>query len=76
MLSYIYRLMCEFEQQHGMAPNLLYLNPVHLQHLKEGLAEGISLQSIYDLLKMELVVNYDTRHPNVIWSHSAARMAG
>ena len=76
MLSYIYRLMLDFERQHGMAPNLLYLNPIHLQHLKDGLAEEISLQEIYDFLKMELVVNSDTTHPYVIGTHSVVRMAG
>lgn len=30
MLSYIYRQIREFENQHGILPNLLYINEEHV----------------------------------------------
>ncbi len=34
MLSYIFRLAMNFEHEHGLRPNLLYINPAHMAQLK------------------------------------------
>jgi hypothetical protein len=33
MLSYILYLMQEFERNHGAAPNVIYINPMHFEAL-------------------------------------------
>jgi len=75
MLNYIYRLIRDFEREHGIQPNLLYINPVHLQHLKDSLDETYDFQSIRNLLKMELIIIQDTVHPHVAWAQCAQRVA-
>jgi hypothetical protein len=76
MLSFIYRLIRDFEQEHGIHPNVLYINEVHARHLKYGIAEHYSYQAIRDLLRMELVISRETIHPHVAWTASLARQAG
>jgi hypothetical protein len=73
MLSYIYRLIRDFEQEHGIHPNLLYLNQFHASHLKQGLDERFSFQAICDLLRLELIIDQDIMHPHVAWTQSAQR---
>ncbi len=75
MLAFVYRLVAEFKHEHGMHPNLLYLNPEHARHLQAALDAGFSYQSMVKLLRMELVINTDTIHPRVAWAQSAARIA-
>ena len=75
MLSYIYRLIRDFEQQHGIQPNLLYLNELHAKHLKAGFAEQYSYQAIRDLLQMELIISKETIHPHVAWSSTVHKKA-
>jgi len=75
MLSYIYRLIHNFEQTHQFLPNLLYLNPVHMQYLQDGVAQNYTLQTINDLLGMELIINRDVVHPHVAWTQTARKRA-
>ena len=74
MLGYIYRLVSDFEHEHGIHPNLLYLNQFHSEHLKTAFAEDFSLPRIMQLLDMELVIENDIMHTHVAWTHSAQRM--
>ncbi len=76
MLSYIVRLVQEFEQEHGVHPNLLYLNEQHLQHLQEGLREGNNLQRVRDILHMDIVLTRESVHPHVLWTQTAYQLAG
>lgn len=69
MLSFIYRLVREFEKEHGIHPNLLYLNPTHLQYLREQLARDTQLDDIVRLLGMEVMVSAEAIHPHVVWTH-------
>lgn len=76
MLSYIYRLIRDFEQEHGIHPNLLYLNSNHIEHLKMAFADGYSLQQIMAMLGMELIIEEDIMHPHAVWTTLAqTRMA-
>ena len=75
MLSFIYSLIRNFEQEHGIHPNVLYINEVHAHYLKTGFAEHYSYQAIRDLIRMELVISRETVHPNVAWTASIARQA-
>ena len=75
MLGYIYRLIRGFEQEHGVQPNLLYLNRIHSEHLKTAFDEKLSLGQIMDLLEMEMVIDAEIMHPHVAWTQSAQRVA-
>lgn len=74
MLGYIYRLVRDFEHEHGIHPNLLYLNQFHSEHLRTAFAENYSMSLIMDLLDMDLVIENDIMHPHVAWRHTAQRM--
>lgn len=75
MLAYIYRVVREFEQTHGMHPNLLYLNRAHSEHLQATFTEGYTLGQIMAQLQMELIIDQDIVHPHVAWTQVAQRMA-
>lgn len=75
MLAYIYRMVHEFEHKHGIHPNLLYLNRLHSEYLKQSFANGYTLGQIMDELQMELILDAEVVHPHVAWTHSAQRMA-
>jgi len=70
MLSFIYRLVRHFEKEHGIRPNLLYLNPTHLNSLREQLNACHQLDEIVELLGMEIVITRETMHPHVAWASS------
>ena len=75
MLSFIYNLVSNFESSHGLRPNLLYLNPLHLQYLTDGFAEDYDLFRIMDLLQMEIIVEDEAVHPHVAWMRNAGKTA-
>ncbi len=75
MLGYIYRLVTSFEREHGMRPNLLYINQEHLLHLKSSFDERFSMQQIMYMLKMELIIDQGSVHPHVCWTQVAQRKA-
>lgn len=68
MLSYIYRLINDFEQEHGIHPNLLHLNRLHIEHLNAAFDAGYSLERIMNVLDMELIIQEDIMHPHVAWT--------
>ena len=75
MLSYIYRLVDHFQSQHGVEPNLLYVNELHMSELKKSFASSETTQSITELLRMELIISCDITHPHVAWTQTAHRIA-
>jgi hypothetical protein len=75
MLSYIFRLIDHFQRQHGVEPNLLYLNELHMLELRKAFSSGQTMQSITDLLGMELILSREISHPHVAWTQTAHRIA-
>ncbi len=73
MLSFIYRLVQDFEKEHGLAPNLLYLSPMHLHTLKSQLDSGEQLDDLISLLGMEIIITNEAVHPHVAWSQVSGR---
>ena len=71
MLGFIYRLVSEFEHEHGIRPNLLYLNRFHLAKLTAAFDHDFSMAQIMELLKMELIIENEMMHPRVVWSQVA-----
>lgn len=75
MLAYIYRLVTHFEKEHGMHPNLLYINQDHLQHLKSSFDARYSITEIMSILNMEVTIDQNSVHPHVCWTQVAHRAA-
>jgi hypothetical protein len=75
MLSYIYRLAMNFEQEHGLRPNLLSINPAHLAQLKETFPDPADFANILRLLEMELIIDREIVHPQVAWSSATRQRA-
>lgn len=75
MLAYIYRLVISFEQEHGMHPNLLYINQDHLEHLKAAFDSRFTIYEIISMLNMEVIIDNGSVHPHVCWTQMASRIA-
>jgi len=75
MLSFIHRLARDFELEHGIHPNLLYLNRFHAEHLKAAFDADYSMSQILDLLGMELIIENDITQPHVAWTQAARRVS-
>ena len=67
MLSFIYRLLDDFEQEHGYRPNVLYLSPEHCAHLREAFSPGLDMADIRRHLGLEIVLDASLAHPRVAW---------
>jgi len=75
MRDYLSRLVTGFENAHGIHPNLLYINPHHIDQLTGSFGEQYSLQQIMEELRMELIIDTYTTHPHVCWAETANRQA-
>lgn len=76
MLSFIYRIAAEFKQQHGVPPNLLYLNPRHLQRLLDEFEAENDFEFITRFLGMDILVFPGHPHPQVAWKDHATAIPG
>ena len=72
MLSHLYRTASDFEQRHGVTPNLLYLNYSHFEQLQRALAGLRDRAALLQRLDMALVLQQDVAHPRVAWSQRRA----
>jgi len=68
MLSFIIRLAEEFQREHGMRPNLLYMNERHVAHLRDGFDERYDLSAIMNMLEMDILIDEGVVHPRVAWA--------
>lgn len=73
MLSFIYRLVRDYEANHGYRPNLLSLNPSHYRQLCAALPIFAQQQAMSRFLGMRLILSDETLHPHVSWSAAAER---
>lgn len=71
MLSFIYRLVRNFEKEHGVAPNLLSLNQAHLSALCEEMKTSLKLDELVGLLGLEIIISQEAIHPHVSWVQPA-----
>jgi len=69
MLSFVYRLVDDYEQEHGLRPNTLYLSRDHLHHLTTSFSQDTSLEDIINYLDMEIIMDESALHPRVGWMH-------
>lgn len=73
MLSFIYNLCREFEQEQGYKPNVLFINKAHLETLHNSFSEEFDELDIRQTLGLEILLRQDAVHPSVHWLASAAR---
>lgn len=71
MLGHINQLVSGFEKEHGVLPNLLYINHTHSEYLKSSFDERFSLDRIVKILCMDVIIESDIIHPHVAWTHFA-----
>ncbi len=71
MLSYLYRLVTDYQRSHGCHPNLVYLNRLHYCMLRANLAGLDNEEEIARFLGMNIVISPEIRHPDVAWVTSA-----
>ncbi len=67
MLSFVYRLVDDYEQEHGSRPNTLYLSQEHLQHLISCFSREMRMEDIVAYLDMEIMLDESALHPRVGW---------
>ena len=67
MLSFLYRLVENYHREHGLHPNLLYVNQWHYQKLLECLPEMKSQEEVSRFLMMQIVISPEAVHPYVAW---------
>lgn len=77
MLSYLYRLVADYQHTHGCRPNLVYLNRLHYRMLRENLGGIENEEQIAHFLGMHVCICPDLTHPDVARIEPAQRrMAG
>ncbi|KAA3620575.1 MAG: hypothetical protein DWQ08_15235 [Proteobacteria bacterium] len=76
MLSFIYRLCRDFENEMGYPPNVLLINAAHLEKLRDSLGGEADFNVIRNRLGLEILQREDAVHPSVNWLTSASRRAG
>jgi hypothetical protein len=64
MLSYLYRLVRAFIDEHGCRPNIVVMNRFHYRQLRDNLPEMANLGAF---LGLEIVLSDGCVHPHVAW---------
>ena len=75
MLSFIYRLVRDFEIKHGIKPNVLYLNAIHFKRLRQDFVDPDDIEAIINRLDMEIVIDNSAIHPHMSRVESSPRQA-
>ena len=68
MLSYILGMAFRFEREHGISPNLIYLNQEHMGRLCVELGVSAALK-LSERLGMTVMVYPDIIHPQLAHLH-------
>ena len=76
MLSFIYKLLRDYQLNHHARPNVLYISHAHLAVLHTELEIHLNPDKIHQYLGMEIILRSRLSHPRVCWVESAARKAG
>jgi len=75
MLSFLYRLVRSFRDEHGYLPNVIVLSSGHYRILQASLPE-VAKSDLGRFLGMDIQISDEAVHPHVAWWHRAVRMAG
>ena len=71
MLSFLYRLIRAFHQEHGYSPNTVVMNAQHYQRLLENVPEMQDYGSVSRFLMMDIILSEESIHPHVGWMAQA-----
>ncbi len=71
MLSFLYRLVRAFRQEHGYSPNVVVMNAQHYRRLLENVPEMQDYGSVSRFLMMEVILSDESVHPHVGWMAQA-----
>lgn len=75
MLSHLYQLIRGFRRDHGILPNVLYLNHGQYLQLTRDLPAFRTHETLCHFLTLDVHVSPDVAHPHVAWVSRAARTA-
>jgi len=67
MLSFLYRLVRAFRQEHGYSPNVVTMSAQHYQRLLENVPEMADYGSVSRFLRMDVILSEACVHPHVGW---------
>ena len=67
MLSFLVKLISHYRNEHGFLPNVLYINNLHYQKLRENLPELGNDEDIARFLRLEIIIRPEAVHPHVAW---------
>ncbi|HJX18798.1 MAG TPA: hypothetical protein VJ437_11465 [Acidiferrobacterales bacterium] len=73
MLSFLYRLVRAFRQEHGYSPNVVVMNTQHYRRLLDNVPEMADYGSVSRFLMMEIILSEESMHPHVGWMTQAQR---
>ncbi len=66
MLSFLYRLIRNFQREHGFPPNVVYLNAMHYQALRDNLSM-LTHDQAENFLRLHIVLRPEALHPHMAW---------
>ena len=67
MLSILNQLTSQFEQKNGYRANLLFINTIQLEQLKEQLSED-DIEILSQLIGMDIVIEESKSNAHVFWA--------
>lgn len=65
MLSHIVNLVSDYEQDHGMKPNLVYMNETHYGYLREEMPGVWDHDDVVSLLGIDIALSDMAIRPHV-----------
>jgi len=74
MLSFLYRLVRAFRDEHGFLPNVVVMSSSHYSALQVSLPD-IAKADLGGFLGMEIHLSDEAIHPHVAWMHRIERVA-
>jgi len=74
MLSFLYRLVRAFRDEHGYLPNVVVMHPSHYRALQVSVPE-VTTADLGVFLGMEIHLSADAIHPHVAWMQRADKIA-
>jgi len=67
MLSFLYRLIRAFREEHGYQPNVVVMSAAHYRVLQDSLPELANPADLARFLQMEILLSEEAVHPHVAW---------
>lgn len=72
MFSHIVSLVQDYEQGHGMRPNVVYMNETHYSYLREEMPGVRDHNEVVRILGVDIALADDILHPQVATVRFAA----